>query len=124
MTDQTQDQGQNADLPEGAEVITNIDQMAFVIANWVDNCQQQVRQMLQVPDGQPLTVIFEEGTEGEELNLTGDLLKGFKAGVIAAGSLFNSLPIARMAPAAPAEQPAAADLKLVASNDDQPASGN
>jgi hypothetical protein len=112
MTDQTQ----NPALPEGTEAITNMDQLAFLVANWFDNGQAQAHQLLQVPDGQPITVTLEKDAEPEQLVLTGDTLKGFKAGIIVMANIFGQLPFGRTVAPTPVEP--------AASNDVKPASGD
>lgn len=70
--------------------------MAFVVASWFDNNHQQAAQVYNVPDGQSISVTFEQGGEAEEITLTGDTLKGFKAGVIVLTNIFGALPFARV----------------------------
>lgn len=126
MTDQTN----TSELPEGAVQITNMDQLAFLVAGWFDNGHAQGRQMLEVPDGQPITVTFEKDGQPEELILTGDALKGFKAGVIVMSNIFGQLPFGRTEEPASTEKPAdievneAGRLQLVASNDVEQPSGD
>lgn len=92
----TEDQTTNTQAPEGEMgVLQSMDQLAFLVGSWFDNNQAQLAQMLNVPDGQSMTVQFEVGAEPEEFILTGDALKGFKAGIIVATNVFGSLPFGR-----------------------------
>jgi hypothetical protein len=112
---------QENNLPDGMGIMNNIDQMAFLVAEWFENAHKQAQMAYEVPDGQPITVTFEKDGKAEELVLTGDLLKGFKAGCIVLMNIFGQLPFARVQEPAPTTE--APDLKLVQSND-EPASGN
>lgn len=106
--------------------IQNMDQFAMLMSVWFDNNHKQARQMLEVPDGQPVSIGLEPGAEPEELVLTGDLLKGFKAGIIAMTHIFGELPFG--AAPAPTETVVATqeelDAALAAKKPDEPSSGN
>lgn len=96
MTDQ--DQNTTPDTPETI-TIESVPQMAFAVSNWFDNAHGQLHQALNVPDGQPMSVQLEDNGPMEDVVLTGDMLKGFKAGLIVAASIFGQLPFG------PAEAP-------------------
>ncbi len=76
--------------------ITNMDQLAFVIGQWFANAHAQALQLMRVPEGQSLTVTLEDDGQPEELILTGDALKAFKAGVIVMTNVFGDLPFNRV----------------------------
>lgn len=82
--------------------IQNLDQFAMLVAVWFDNAHAQGKQLLNIPDSQPAMIDFNDGQGEQELILTGDMLTGFKAGVIAMASTFGELPFgATVAPTEP-----------------------
>lgn len=81
------DQDQEDTLP-----LQNVDQLAMGISTWFDDAHAQGKQLLNVPDGQPVTIDFNNGQGEQELILTGDMLKGFQAGIVAMTSIFGELP--------------------------------
>lgn len=113
--------------PAEVGILQSVEQAIFLTAAWADRNQKEIAQMLLVPDGEEITIQLERDAEPEQLVLTGDALKGFKAGLIVASNIFGDLPFAKasdeqvaayQAAQAPAEQAPSA-----AAND-APASGN
>jgi hypothetical protein len=64
--------------------------------------------MLEVPDGESISVQLEEKASEEDLKLTGDVLKAFKAGIIVASNIFAELPFSGVLEEVPASEDAAA----------------
>lgn len=96
MTDQT-------NVPADATPIADLDQFAFLIRNWHHNGMSQLDHLQQVPEGQSISIQLEENGALEDLVLEGDLLKGFKAAMVVAMSIFHELPFGS-APLPEAEQ--------------------
>jgi hypothetical protein len=70
----------------------NMDQFAFLMSSWFEDNHKQAQHFMTVPDGQSLTIKLDKDKEAEELILTGDTMKGFKAGMIVMMSIFDRLP--------------------------------
>lgn len=120
MTDQNQTE--NPDMG----VVQNMDQLAFLVGDWFTTNRKELHHFLEVPDGEEITVQLEVDGPTEQLILTGDALKGFKAGLIVASNLFDKLPFATTAMAVAQAQPnepvamevnESGRLQLVVSND-------
>lgn len=115
---------EQAKATEEAMPINTMDQLAFLVASWFDGSHAQITQMMEVPDGTPITIQFTEDGPSEEVVLTGEALKGFRAAMVVAANIFGELPFAANVPVDEAE--AASDmevnesgrLQLEPSNDD------
>lgn len=70
--------------------INTIDQFAHLVAHWHHNRMGQLAQAHQAPDEVEITAVLEQG--GEEIVLTSEQRKGFRAGLVLAASLFGELP--------------------------------
>lgn len=91
------DNQSNQEQPQATEEampINTMDQLAFLIASWFEGNRAQLDHLLEVPDGTSISVQLSEDGPQEELVLTGDVLKGFRAGMIVAASIFDALPFA------------------------------
>lgn len=128
MTDQTQTTDNTEPAQEELLALASLDQLGFLVASWFENNHAQAAALMEVPDGQSITVTFEEDGQPEELILTGDTLKGWKAGIIVMTNVFGQLPFQRMVMNADNGTPVASqeelDAALAAKKDDAPASGN
>lgn len=87
MTEQT-----NPGQDEQVGAIENLDQFAFLISSWHGQNMRQLNHMTTVPSGQSVTLQLSPDDVPEDVSLEGDLLKGFKAGIIVAMNIFAELP--------------------------------
>lgn len=70
--------------------ITDLDQFAFLVANWHMNCIAQLHQALKVPD--EVEIAYDLTGSGDDTPLTPEQREGFKVGLTVALSLFQDLP--------------------------------
>lgn len=81
---------QNQPVPNIVPV-QDIDQFAHVITAWHTQKMKELEQALAVPAGVAVEVTDEQGTV-EEVMLTGDALKAFRAGLSTAMAALGNLP--------------------------------
>ena len=80
--------------------IDDLDHFVTLLADWHTSKVNTVKHMLTIPEGTAVTV-----DDGEPLQLTGDLLKGFQLGLTVALSELGELPfVAEMEEPEPAVQ--------------------
>lgn len=91
MTDQTQA------AEDQVAPIESLDQFAHLIGGWHHNGMSQLAHLLEVPEGETITIQLEKDAEAEELVLEGIALKSFKAALVVAMNIFNELPFGAVA---------------------------
>lgn len=78
--------------------IDSVPQFAALVANWHGNVVAQLEQGLAVPDDVSISMGIIDGEP--EVELTEEMRVGFKAGLVMALSLFESLPFGAIEEAA------------------------
>lgn len=76
------------------QALADIHQMAHLIGAWHNHGLSQLAHLEQIPSGESITIQLGEDQPHEDLTLEGDLLKGFRAGMIVAMNIFKELPFA------------------------------
>ena len=95
-TDDSNNQAPQQAVPDTVE-INDVNQFATAVIHWHKGRMGQLHHLLKVPEGTTFEV--GEGAEATKIELSGDVLAGFKFGVEMAIMQFNELPfVAEMEP--------------------------
>lgn len=75
-------------------VIKTMDQLVLFIGLWHKSGINQAKHMLEMPEGFEAEYTDEKTGETVKLNLSGDMLRAFRMGVLTGIDAFQELPIA------------------------------
>lgn len=84
--------------------VNSVPQFAALLGHWHKNQIKYLGHLANIPEGTPISI-----DEAPDVPLTGDLLAGFKAGIVVAMNAFEKLPFVyemESTPEAPATEPA------------------
>lgn len=76
--------------------INNLDAFAGMVLTWHDAVMQDIKNLMLVPDGTPVSIELVNGESSSQVALTGDALVAFKAGVLSAMAAVEKLPFERI----------------------------
>lgn len=89
--------------------INSMEQFARLLYDWHQNGMLQLDHLFNIPPGEVVSVSLEVDAPEEDITLEGDLLKGFRIGMVVAMNLLGDLPFSAQTANTPTEDAAASD---------------